>query len=109
VGCSNFWGSYAAKPDSTGRAHKPFVDIAILGAGDAHLPPFERGEIAIRSAANIKCYWEDPEATKAAVTADGFLRTAITERHDFVECIRNFALHTRQITGHADRKVAVPK
>ena len=75
VGCSNFWGSYAAKPDSTGRAHKPFVDIAILGAGDAHLGPFERGEIAIRSAANIKCYWEDPEATKAAFTADGFLRT----------------------------------
>jgi len=75
VGCSNFWGSYAAKPDSTGRAHKPFVDIAVLGAGDAHLPPFERGEIAIRSAANIKCYWEDPEATKAAFTADNFLRT----------------------------------
>ena len=75
VGCSNFWGNYAAKPDSTGRAHKPFVDIAILGAGDAHLPTFERGEIAIRSAANIKCYWEDPEATKAAFTVDGYIRT----------------------------------
>jgi long-chain acyl-CoA synthetase len=75
VGCSNFWGNYAAKPDSTGRAHKPFVDIAILGASDAHLPAFERGEIAIKSAANIKCYWEDPEATKAAFTTDGFIRT----------------------------------
>lgn len=75
VGCSNFWGNYAAKPDSTGRAQKPFVDLAILGAEDAHLPPFERGEIAIRSAANIKCYWEDPEATKAAFTADGYIRT----------------------------------
>ncbi len=38
VGCSNFWGNYAAKPDSTGRAQKPFVELAILGAGDAHLP-----------------------------------------------------------------------
>jgi long-chain acyl-CoA synthetase len=75
VGCSNFWGNYAAKPDSTGRAQKPFVDLAILGAGDAHLPPGERGEIAIRSAANIKCYWEDPDATAAAFTADGFIRT----------------------------------
>ena len=75
VGCSNFWGNYAAKPDSTGRAQKPFVELAILGAGDARLPPGERGEIAIKSAANIKCYWEDPEATKAAFTADGFIRT----------------------------------
>jgi long-chain acyl-CoA synthetase len=75
VGCSNFWGNYAAKPDSTGRAQKPFVDLAILGAGDTHLPPFERGEIAIRSAANIKCYWEDLEATAAAFTADGYVRT----------------------------------
>ena len=33
VGCANFWSNYAAKPDSTGRAHKPFVEIAILGAG----------------------------------------------------------------------------
>ena len=75
VGCSNFWGNYAAKPESTGRAQKPFVDLAILGAGDAHLPSGERGEIAIRSAANIKCYWEDPDATKAAFTADGYIRT----------------------------------
>jgi len=75
VGCSNFWGSYAAKPDSTGRAHKPFVDLAILGPGDAHLPPFERGEIAIRSAANIKCYWDDPAATEAAFTPDRYFRT----------------------------------
>ena len=75
VGCSNFWGNYAAKPESTGRAQKPFVELAILGAGNAHLPQFERGEIAIRSAANIKCYWEDPEATKAAFTPDGYIRT----------------------------------
>jgi long-chain acyl-CoA synthetase len=75
VGCSNFWGNYAAKPESTGRAQRPFVELAILGAGDAHLPNFERGEIAIRSAANIKCYWEDPEATKAAFTPDGYIRT----------------------------------
>ena len=75
VGCINFWGSYAAKPESTGRPARPFVDVAILGAGDTHLPPGERGEIAIRSAANIKCYWRNPEATRALFTADGYVRT----------------------------------
>ena len=75
VGCSNFWGNYAAKPASTGRAQPPFVEIAILGENDRHLAANERGEIAIRSAANIKCYWDNPEATEAAITADAFLRT----------------------------------
>ena len=75
VGCGNFWSNYAAKPASTGRAQKPFVEVAILGEGDAHLPSGERGEIAIRSAANIKCYWRDEAATAAAFTADGFIKT----------------------------------
>ena len=74
VGCGNFWGNYAAKPASTGRA-QPLLKIAILGEGDRHLGPNERGEIAIRSAANFKCYWNDPGATAAAVTADLYLRT----------------------------------
>jgi long-chain acyl-CoA synthetase len=75
VGCGNFWDNYAAKPASTGRAQVPFVELAILGEGDRHLPANERGEIAIRSAANIKCYWENPEATAAAFTTDGYLRS----------------------------------
>ncbi|MEO6255842.1 MAG: class I adenylate-forming enzyme family protein, partial [Sphingomicrobium sp.] len=75
VGCISMWGSYAAKPASTGRPAKPFVELAILGANDAHLPVGQTGEIAIRSAANIKCYWRNPEATAAAFTADGYIRT----------------------------------
>ena len=75
VGCINFWGSYAAKPDSTGRPARPFVEVAILGANDAHLPPGERGEVAIRSAGNISCYWRNPEATAALLTDDGYVRT----------------------------------
>ena len=74
VGCGNFWGNYIAKPASTGRA-LPYVELAILGSGDAHLPQGERGEVAIRSAANIKGYWKNPEATVAAFTADGFIKT----------------------------------
>jgi acyl-CoA synthetase (AMP-forming)/AMP-acid ligase II len=75
VGCGNFWQNYAEKPASTGRPHKPTVELAILGDGDRRLPAGETGEIAIRSAANIRCYWRDEEATRAAFTADGFFRT----------------------------------
>jgi len=75
VGCSNFWSNYAAKPGSTGRPQRPYVEVAILGPDDDQLPLGERGEIAIRSAANIKCYWQAPEATAAAFTDDGYFRT----------------------------------
>jgi len=75
VGCHNFWGNYADKPGSTGRAHKPYVELAILGEGDTHLPAGETGEVAIRTAANIEGYWRNPEATTALFTPDGFVRT----------------------------------
>jgi acyl-CoA synthetase (AMP-forming)/AMP-acid ligase II len=75
VGCGNFWDNYAAKPASTGRAQLPFVELAILGEGDRHLPANQRGEIAIRSAANVKGYWRNPAATEAAFTADGYIRS----------------------------------
>jgi long-chain acyl-CoA synthetase len=75
TGCANFWSSYAAKPASTGRAQKPIVEVSILGAGDRHLPPAEIGEIGIRTAANIKGYWRNPEATAEVLTADGTVRT----------------------------------
>jgi long-chain acyl-CoA synthetase len=75
AGCANYWGNYTAKPASTGRPQKPLVELAILGAGDAHLLSGETGEIAIRSAANVKGYWRNPEATAAAFASDGFFRT----------------------------------
>ena len=75
VGAHNFWGNYAAKPGSTGFAHKPYVELAILGERDRHLPAGETGEIGIRTAANTKCYWEMPEATAELFTADGYVRT----------------------------------
>ncbi|MGE0179250.1 MAG: class I adenylate-forming enzyme family protein [Sphingomonas sp.] len=75
VGCGNFWSNYHEKPASTGRAQKPMVELAILGAGDAHLPAGEKGEIAIRSLANIRGYWRNDAATAAAFTADHYFRT----------------------------------
>ena len=76
VGAQNFWQNYADKPGSTGRAHAPFVEFAILGGADErHLGPNETGEIAIRTAANIRGYWKAPEATAALFTPDHFVRT----------------------------------
>ncbi|WP_395613611.1 AMP-binding protein [Allosphingosinicella sp.] len=75
AGTGNFWSNYHAKPASSGRAQVPFVEIAILGQGDRHLPAGERGEIAIRTAANIRGYWQDEAATAAAFTADHYVRT----------------------------------
>src|SRR5207253_10791182 len=63
------------KPDSTGRPQRPIVEVAILGDDGSRLGVGESGEIAIRSASNIRCYWQDPQATEAAFTADHFLRT----------------------------------
>ena len=75
VGCGNVWQNYADKPASTGRPHRPMVELAILGEGDRHLPVGETGEIGIRSAANFRGYWNDPAATATAFTADGYLKT----------------------------------
>jgi acyl-CoA synthetase (AMP-forming)/AMP-acid ligase II len=75
VGCVNFWSNYAAKPGSTGRAAKPIVELAILGEGDRHLSSGEIGEIGIRTAANVRGYWCNPEATDALFTSDHYART----------------------------------
>ena len=75
VGSGNFWSNYSDKPASTGRATAPYVEMVILGDGDRHLPANQRGEIGIRTAANIKGYWKNPAATAAAFTADHYLKT----------------------------------
>ena len=75
TGCANFWSSYAARPASTGRAQKPLVEVAILGAGDRLLATGETGEIGIRTAANIKGYFRNPEATEETISPDGWVRT----------------------------------
>jgi acyl-CoA synthetase (AMP-forming)/AMP-acid ligase II len=75
VGCGNFNENYLAKPGSTGRASKPMVDLAILDDAGNPLPQGQVGEVCIRSVANFRGYWKNPEATAAAFTKDGYFRT----------------------------------
>lgn len=75
IGCGNLGENYLAKPASTGKASLPLVDLAILDDDGKPVPQGERGEICIRSVANFEGYWNNPEATKAAYTADRYFRT----------------------------------
>src|SRR4029450_8068728 len=44
AGCANYWGNYAAKPASTGRAQSPIIELAILGDEGRHLATGGTGE-----------------------------------------------------------------
>ncbi len=75
VGCGNLNENYLAKPGSTGTATKPLVEIGILDDAGNLLPAKSTGEVAFRSICNFGGYWENPEATAAAITPDGWFRT----------------------------------
>ena len=75
VGCGNFTENYLAKPESTGPATKPLVEVGILDDDGNQMPQGERGEVCIRTIANFNGYWNNAEATNAAFTDDGFFRT----------------------------------
>ena len=75
IGCGNFSTNYQEKPNSTGRASAPLVDLAILDDDGKKMPQGERGEVSIRSVANFSGYWNRPEATAACMTADGYFRS----------------------------------
>ena len=59
---------------SVGRPHAS-VELALLDDDDRPVPGGEVGEVCLRSPAVMSGYWRDPEATAAAFTADGFVRT----------------------------------
>ena len=74
VGCGNYWSNYLAKPASTGRA-LPLVEVAVVDDAGQLLPCGETGEVAIRSASNMRGYWNNDAATRAAFTPDGWFRS----------------------------------
>jgi acyl-CoA synthetase (AMP-forming)/AMP-acid ligase II len=47
----------------------------LLDPDDQPVPEGEVGAVCLRSPAAMTGYWRDPEATRAARTADGFVRT----------------------------------
>lgn len=59
---------------SVGRPHAA-VDLAVLDESDAAVPTGEVGRVCLRSPAVMSGYWRDPDGTRDAFTADGFVRT----------------------------------
>jgi acyl-CoA synthetase (AMP-forming)/AMP-acid ligase II len=51
------------------------VEIKVVDEAGTEVPPRTVGEIATRSAKNMKGYWNMPEATAATIDKDGWLRT----------------------------------
>ena len=75
VGAGNFNENYLAKPGSTGRASPPLAELGILDDDGNMLPQGAIGEVCIRSICNFVGYWNNPEATAAAFTSDGWFRS----------------------------------
>jgi acyl-CoA synthetase (AMP-forming)/AMP-acid ligase II len=59
---------------SVGRPHAS-VQLAVLDEGDRPVASGEVGQVCLRSPAVMSGYWHDDVATKAAFTAEGFVRT----------------------------------
>lgn len=59
---------------SVGRPHAA-VDLRVLDDDDREVPVGEVGAVCLRSPAVMSGYWRDAEATRAAFTTDGFVRT----------------------------------
>jgi acyl-CoA synthetase (AMP-forming)/AMP-acid ligase II len=59
---------------SVGRPHAA-VELRLLDDADVEVPSGEVGSVCLRSPAVMTGYWGDPEGTRAAFTADGFVRT----------------------------------
>ena len=59
---------------SVGRPH-PSVELALRDPDEQDVPAGDVGEVCLRSPAVMAGYWHDPENTRRAFTADGFVRT----------------------------------
>lgn len=59
-----------------------FVETKIVDQDDREVPRGQRGELLIRGPGVTPGYWRMPEATKAAFTDDGWLRSGDIARQD---------------------------
>jgi fatty-acyl-CoA synthase len=63
--------------DKLGSAGQPpiYSDTRIVDADNRELPPGERGEICLRGPNIMKGYWNRPDATAAAIDAEGWFHS----------------------------------
>jgi fatty-acyl-CoA synthase len=63
-----------ARPEATGRYAYPNTEARIVSPGGGDVAPGEVGELILRGETLMKGYWNQPEATAAAIR-DGWLHT----------------------------------
>jgi long-chain acyl-CoA synthetase len=65
------------RPDLLRSCGKPYpwVEFRVVGADGEDVSVGQVGELWTRSHQNMKGYWNNPEATSQAVTADGWFKT----------------------------------
>jgi acyl-CoA synthetase (AMP-forming)/AMP-acid ligase II len=74
IGTLNGLDDYIEKPASAGPPTAPLVEMEIRDPDGQVLPAGEPGEICIHSAANIRAYWNLPEASSETLS-NGWLKT----------------------------------
>ena len=74
LGAVNAGAFYVARPDSAGRVVPPVTEFRIISEDGREQPTGERGELCIKSPANILGYWNKPDATAEAFV-DGWFHT----------------------------------
>jgi len=72
---------YIAHPEAAGRLTPPLQAMRIVDADGHEVPTGEVGELTVKSAANMRCYLNLPEAT-AETVRDGWLYTGDLARVD---------------------------
>ena len=74
LGAINTGAFYLARPTSTGRAVPAVTDFRIIDTEGESLATGERGEVCMKTPANVLGYWNKPEATAEAFV-DGWFHT----------------------------------
>ena len=72
---------FRRKPGSVGRP-LPCMEACVVDDDGTPLRPGEPGELLLRGSLVTSGYYRDPEATAAAITADGWFRTGDVARAD---------------------------
>ena len=72
---------YVAHPEAAGRPTPPLQEMRIVDGDGVEVPTGEIGELTVKSAANMRCYLNQPEAT-ADTVRDGWLYTGDLARID---------------------------
>lgn len=86
IGATITGAFYLAKPESTGRPTQPVTQIRIEDEHGNVLPNGQVGEICIKGATVMKCYWNRPEDTAASIK-DGWFHTGdlgMFDEHGFL-------------------------